>query len=147
MVTIDNQRQARSERADGRVSSTERDPIRPTQKPQKVICKYGKWPPATSIECQHKKGWVMEASNLPRRELMVNTRSLIDKLRKPKIVFTLSSSGYCAIHWLVSHNFSTSVFSRALVFGAIAAMAVVWLSRFAQKHRATSFAGEHSANE
>jgi hypothetical protein len=45
-----------------------------------------------------------------------------------KIVFTLSSSGYCAIHWFVAHNFSTYMFSGALVFGAIVAMAVAWLS-------------------
>jgi hypothetical protein len=89
----------------------------------------------------------MEVSNLLRQKFMVNAGSMIDRLSKFKIVFTLSSSGYCAIHWLVSHNFSTSVFSRALVFGAIAAMAVVWLSRLAQKHRARSFAGEHGAND
>jgi hypothetical protein len=117
------------------------------QKPQKFICKYGKWPPATSIECQHKKGWVMEVSNLLRQKLMVNARSMIDKLSKFRIAFTLSSSGYCAIHWLVSHNFSVFVFSRALFFGAIAAMAVVWLSHFAQKHRKRSFAGEHGVND
>jgi hypothetical protein len=89
----------------------------------------------------------MEVGNLLGQKLTANARSMIDKLGKFKIAFTLSSSSYCAIHWLVSHNFSTSVFSRALVFGAISAMAVVWFSRFAQKHRERSFAGEHGAND
>ena len=62
---------------------------------------------------------------------MVNARRLIARLSTFKIVFTLSSSGYCAIHWLVSHNFSTYVFSSALVFGAMAAMAIAWLANFA----------------
>jgi hypothetical protein len=43
-------------------------------------------------------------------------------------MFTLSSSGYCAIHSLVIHDFSIYVFAGGLVFGAIAAMVVAWLS-------------------
>ena len=45
-----------------------------------------------------------------------------------KTVFSLSSAGYCAIHWLVVHNFSSHVFLGALVFGAMAAVVVAWLS-------------------
>jgi hypothetical protein len=50
----------------------------------------------------------MEVGNLLGQKLTANARSMIDKLGKFKIAFTLSSSSYCAIHWLVSHNFSTS---------------------------------------
>ena len=52
----------------------------------------------------------------------------VGKLSTLKSVFSLSSSGYCAVHWLVAHNFSVYVFSNALVFGAIATMAIAWLS-------------------
>ena len=45
-----------------------------------------------------------------------------------KIVFTLSSSVYCAVHWLVTHDFSIYVLSGALVFGVVAATAVAWIS-------------------
>ena len=55
-------------------------------------------------------------------------RSWATKLNGLKIVFTLSSSTYCAIHWLLVHNFSVYVLSAALGFGAIAATLVAWLS-------------------
>jgi hypothetical protein len=74
-----------------------------------------------------QKGCVMGASELLRQRAMVNARRLIAKLSTFNFVFTLSSFGYCAIHWLLTHSFSTYVFSGALVFGAMAAMAVAWL--------------------
>jgi hypothetical protein len=80
----------------------------------------------------------MGVSELLRQRPMVNVRRLIAKLSTLKIVFTLSSSGYCAIHWLLTHSFSTYVFSGALVFGAVAAMAVAWLSN---SHRGPGEAG------
>ena len=116
-------------RIDGQSSSTERDPIRPAQR-------HGRSYPRMRISGAHHllsvntKGCVMEVSELRQRR-MVNARRLIARLSTFKIVFTLSSSGYCAIHWLVSHNFSTYVFSSALVFGAMAAMAIAWLANFA----------------
>jgi hypothetical protein len=70
----------------------------------------------------------VEVSELLRQRAVVNARKLIAKLSRFKVVFTLSSSGYCAIHWLAVHNFSTYVLSSALVFGVMTAMAVAWLS-------------------
>ena len=64
---------------------------------------------------------------------MVNARRLIARLSRFKLVFPVASAGYCAIHWLAVHNFSSYVFGGALVFGAVAAMAVAWLSSFAQE--------------
>jgi hypothetical protein len=58
----------------------------------------------------------------------MDVRRSIAKLSNLKTVFTLSSSGYCAIHWLVVHNFSIYVLSGALVFGAMVAMTVALLS-------------------
>jgi hypothetical protein len=72
----------------------------------------------------------MEVRESLRTRAMVNAGRLIAKLSTYKIVFTLSSSGYCAIHWLAIHNFSAYVFSSALVFGAMAAMSVAWLAKF-----------------
>jgi hypothetical protein len=75
----------------------------------------------------------MEVSKLVDQSVMGKARKLIDKLMRFKHVFTLSSLGYCIIHFLVAHNFSTYVFSGALVFGVAAAMAVAWLSNLVQK--------------
>jgi hypothetical protein len=58
----------------------------------------------------------------------VEARRLVGTLRRPKVMFTLSSSGYCAIHALVIHDFSIYVFSGSLVFGAVAATGISWLS-------------------
>lgn len=58
----------------------------------------------------------------------MEVKRLVGKLSTLKTVFSLWTSGYCAIHWLVAHNFSVDLFSSALVFGAIATMAIAWLS-------------------
>ena len=71
---------------------------------------------------------VMKARKLLKQRALVGARKLIDTLSEPKVMFTLSSSGYCAIHSLVIHDFSIYVFSGSLVFGAIAAIVVTWLS-------------------
>jgi hypothetical protein len=49
-------------------------------------------------------------------------------LSRFKAVFTLSSAGYCAIHWLAVHNCSIYVLASAIVFGLITAMAVARFS-------------------
>ena len=72
----------------------------------------------------------MEVGKSPRQSVVVNARMLVAKPNRPKIVFPLSSAGFCVIHWLAVHNFSSHVFLGALVFGAIAAVAVAWLSDF-----------------
>jgi hypothetical protein len=79
----------------------------------------------------------MEVRKSLRYGTMANVRNLIDKLSKFRIVFTLSSFGYCAIHWLVVHNFSAYVFSGALVFGAMTATVAAWLSNFGRVGRAS----------
>jgi hypothetical protein len=70
----------------------------------------------------------MEVSTSPKHSVVVNARRIIANLSRFKTVFSLSSAGYCAIHWLVVHNFSSHVFLGALVFGAMAAVVVAWLS-------------------
>jgi hypothetical protein len=73
----------------------------------------------------------MEVRESLRTRAMVSAGRLIAKLSTNKIAFTLSSSGYCAIHWLVIHNFCAYVFSTALVFGAVAmVLPVLWPSLF-----------------
>jgi hypothetical protein len=71
---------------------------------------------------------IMEPRKLLKQRALVDARRLIAALSRPKGMFTLSSSGYCAIHSLVIHDFSIYVFAGGLVFGAIAAMVVAWLS-------------------
>jgi hypothetical protein len=70
----------------------------------------------------------MEERELPSQRALMATRRLIASLSRPKVMFTLSSSGYCAIHSLVIHDFSIYVFSGGLVFGAMTSMVVAWLS-------------------
>jgi hypothetical protein len=74
----------------------------------------------------------------------VNARQSIAKLLRQKtllsrsgIVFTLSSSGYCAIHWLSTHNFSIYVLSGALAVGT-AAVAIAWLLDWLWSSRSSS---------
>lgn len=69
-----------------------------------------------------------ERKSLNQRALVI-ARRLIATLSRPKIMFTLSTTGYCAIHSLVIRDFSIYVFSGGLVFGAIASMVVAWLTR------------------
>ena len=95
-------------------SSTERNALRPAQR-------------QTVIQDGIGSG-VMEVSTSPRQSVVVSARRLIEKLSRPKTVVSISSAGYCAIHWLVVHNFSSHVFLGALVFGAMAAVVVAWLS-------------------
>ena len=71
---------------------------------------------------------VMKTRNPLRQRALVEATRLVDTLSRPKVIFTLSSSGYCAIHSLVIHDFSIYVFSGSLVFGAIAAIVVTWFS-------------------
>jgi hypothetical protein len=71
---------------------------------------------------------VMKAHKPLKQRALVGARKSIDTLSRPKVMFTLSSSGYCAVHSLVIHNFSIYVFSGSLIFGAIAAIVVTWLS-------------------
>jgi len=75
----------------------------------------------------------MEVSTSPRQSVVVSTRRLIAKLSRFKMVLPLSSAGYCAIHWLIVHNFSSHVLWGALIFGAMVAVAVAWLADFVRE--------------
>jgi hypothetical protein len=70
----------------------------------------------------------MEVSELLRRMGPEGAGGLIARLGRFRFVFPLASSGYCAVHWLIAHSFSFYILSGALVFGAIAGVAVAWLS-------------------
>ena len=70
----------------------------------------------------------MEVRALSARKGSVAVGGLIAGWSRIRLVFPLATSGYCAIHWLIAHNFSFYIMSGALVFGAVAAMAAAWLS-------------------
>ncbi len=65
-----------------------------------------------------------------RQSVLVKGRNIITRLGTFKFVFTITSSGYCAIHWLATHSFSAYVLAGALVSGAVMAMAVRWLAKW-----------------
>ena len=50
------------------------------------------------------------------------------KLTKVKAAFTVGSSLFCALHWLISHRFSLYIVPGALAAGAAAAMLTWWFS-------------------
>lgn len=77
-----------------------------------------------------QKGCVMEVNNWMNSRPMLKTRGVVARLSHLKLMFTLSSTGYCAVHWLFAHNFSTYVFAGALVFGALVTTAVAWLAKW-----------------
>jgi hypothetical protein len=54
--------------------------------------------------------------------------------------FTLSSAGYCAVHWLMTHKFSLHVLPGALLFGGVVAVGVACLSTWL-RYRRSSAAG------
>jgi hypothetical protein len=72
----------------------------------------------------------MERGSLLRHRFLTNVQRLTSHAGKLKLAFTISSFGYCAVHWLFFHGFSIYVFSTALAVGAVAAMAVARLSHW-----------------
>ena len=74
------------------------------------------------VEC------VMEVGEMLKQRGHSSARGLVTALSRLKIVFTLSTAGYCAIHLLAAHGFSIYVFASALLFGAAAVATVAWLS-------------------
>jgi hypothetical protein len=83
--------------------------------------------PAAHLD-QDGKGTVMELSNPLKHKYLVNARVLITHLGRVKLAFTISSLGYCAMHWLIFHGFSAYVLASAVAFGGMAAIAVARLS-------------------
>lgn len=74
----------------------------------------------------------MELSGLLSHRHMANGKKVITHLGRVKLAFTISSLGYCAVHWVIFHGFSAYVISGAVVFGAFTATLVArissWLS-------------------
>jgi hypothetical protein len=70
----------------------------------------------------------MALSNLLRHKHLATARTLATHLGRVKLVFTLSSLGYCAVHWFIYHGFSVHMMSSALAFGAITATAKAYVS-------------------
>jgi hypothetical protein len=70
----------------------------------------------------------MELSSLLRYKHVTNVKRIITHLGRVKLAFTISSLGYCAVHWLMFHGFSVHVLPTAVAFGAVAAVAVARLS-------------------
>jgi hypothetical protein len=85
------------------------------------------WCPALHVD-QDGKGIVMESSNPPKHTYLENARGLITHVGRVKSAFTISSLGYCAMHWLIFHGFSGYVLASAIAFGGMAAIAVASLS-------------------
>jgi hypothetical protein len=52
----------------------------------------------------------------------------LSKFRKVQTAFTIATSLFCALHWLISHRFSLYMIPGALVVGTVAAMLTWWFS-------------------
>jgi hypothetical protein len=78
----------------------------------------------------------MQVSELLKQRVTMSVKKWAAKISAFKIVYTLSSSSYCVIHWLATHNLSLDVLPTALLFGAAVATAVAWLWKFVQAGRA-----------
>ncbi len=52
----------------------------------------------------------------------------VSKFSKVQTVFTVATSLFCALHWLISHRFSVYMVPGALVVGAAAATLTWWFS-------------------
>jgi hypothetical protein len=76
----------------------------------------------------------MELSSLMRDKYVAYAKRAITHLGRVKLAFTISSLGYCAVHWLMFHGFSVNALSTAMAFGAVAAMVAArlayWFSTF-----------------
>src|ERR1700719_3935472 len=60
--------------------------------------------------------------------VLQKTGRIIFKINGAKTAFTLVSSAFCAVHWLVGRSFSIRLVLSALLLGAIAATLTAWLS-------------------
>jgi hypothetical protein len=74
----------------------------------------------------------MEFSSLPRHKHLARAGRLITHVGRVKSAFTVSTLGYCAVHWFISHGFSVHVLPGAVAFGGITALVTArlpyWLS-------------------
>ena len=70
----------------------------------------------------------MQLRDLLHPEHLARSKRLITHLGRVKLAFTISSLGYCAVHWVIFHGFSAYVLSGAVAFGTVAAVAAARLS-------------------
>jgi hypothetical protein len=68
----------------------------------------------------------MLASKFPRAVVLQRACESMVRLGRLKTVFALASSGYCFVHWLLTHSFSPYMLLSALACGAIAATTIAW---------------------
>ena len=68
----------------------------------------------------------MLASKLPRAVVLQRACESMVKLGRLKTVFALASSGYCLVHWPLTHSFSPYMLLSALACGTIAAATIGW---------------------
>jgi hypothetical protein len=74
----------------------------------------------------------MLASKFPRAVVLQRAGETMVKLGRLRTVFTFASSGYCLVHWLLTHSFSPYMVLSALACGTIAAATIAWATdRFA----------------
>ena len=78
------------------------------------------------------EGLVMELSSLLRHKHLARAGRLITHVGRVKSAFTISSLGFCVVHWFISHGFSVHVLPSAVAFGGVTALVVArlphWLS-------------------
>jgi hypothetical protein len=69
----------------------------------------------------------MDTNNLMRHRHVPFAKKAITHFGRVKLAFTISSLGYCALHWLMFHGFSVHILSTTMAIGAVAAVAVARL--------------------
>jgi hypothetical protein len=82
---------------------------------------------------REKPGVVMDVSGWIRQRAVYLETSLAKLSRS----LTLSSAGYCALHWLITHKFSLHVLPGALMFGAVVAVSVAGFSAWLRYRRSS----------
>jgi len=66
----------------------------------------------------------MLAGKFRRATVLQRACESIVKMGRLKAVFALASSGYCFVHWLLTHSFSPYMFLGALAYGVIFAATI-----------------------
>jgi hypothetical protein len=72
--------------------------------------------------------WTQGTTASSTRLVLHRTGRIIFKVTRARAVFTLFFSAFCAVHWVVVHNFSIYLVPGAILFGVIAAMLTLWFS-------------------
>jgi hypothetical protein len=70
----------------------------------------------------------MLARKFRRAVVLQRACEAIVKLSGLRAVFALGSSGYCFVHWLLTHSFSPYMFLGFLACGTIAAATIAWMT-------------------